>query len=137
MNTLFGINLAAIAVGLVKLFVDVFGLKQRAAEEVRAILLTLAAAAIGLQQMGAILPPESEQYVVFALSIVSTYLVVRGFLPEASSLVRALTDTVKVRALTGSISVWLQANETATEDSVAARVRRQSRAVELARRYRV
>ena len=131
---LFGVELVALALGLVKLFADL-GLAERWADELRAVLLTGCAALVGLQEMGVIFPPESEQWVKFVLGLVAVYLAARGYLPEIRAFIRVVTDPVRFYAYKRAVALWIQAETVVSGDIKGHKAREAS--VRLARRYRV
>jgi len=94
---LFGVDLVALGLGLTKLLVDLFQLKERAANFVRAAFAAVAVLAVGLEKMG-LIPILAEPYVVLSANVLAAFLITLGYMPEASTLLTSWSDRVRLNA---------------------------------------
>jgi hypothetical protein len=126
---LFGVNVAAIFIALLKLLAGWLNWKDGLVEPLRALVLTVVVVLVGLQAEGIILPPASERWVLLTLTALSTFLVSMGYLPEAKVLVRVCYDLVRWAAFDSYVQMIVKSTRS-NEESAS-----QTRA--LLKRYRL
>jgi len=98
-TVLFGFDLVAIFMAVLKLATELLGLSAKATRYVGAFLVSVAVVIVGLQEQGVILGPETEATVVLALNAVTAFLVALGFGPEVVGTVTALLDLPRLKAM--------------------------------------
>jgi len=99
MNTvLFGIDVVAVLLALLKLVADTFELSESVVKWLRAIVVAVSVTLLGLQDLGILFGPESEQVVLLVLSVVAAFLVTMGYAPAAIGTVVAVSDSIRLSA---------------------------------------
>jgi hypothetical protein len=97
-TTLFGIDVSLLLLALLKLFADEFGFSERLVSWLRAVVIALVVLLTGLQSMGLLFGPASEPIVLLVLTVLSAFLVSKGYLPAFIGTVIALSDMIRFTA---------------------------------------
>lgn len=131
---LFGVDLLVFGLAFTKLLSDKLSLEKGTADLIRASFAALAVLAVGLNGMGYI-PVTAEPWFVLVSNVIAVFLTMLGYLPEATGLLNAWSDRVRVRTYTEVARLTIPAIEGA--DNVVARMKAQKKADDLAARYRL
>lgn len=99
MNTmLFGFDLVVLFASFLKLLQEAFALPAKMTKYLGALFVVVAVVVVGLQTQGVILGPETEQWVILALTAISAGLAALGFGPGAVGTALAIADHVRFTA---------------------------------------
>lgn len=98
-TVLFGFDLAAIFAAILKLATEIFSLSAKTVRYVGALSVGAVVLVVGLQAQGIILGPETEQWAVLTLNVVTAVLTALGFWNEAIGTATAVVDLVRLKAV--------------------------------------
>ena len=130
-SILFGVDLAAFGLALVKLLVDRTNLSKTWADLIRALFAAAGVLAVGLHGMGYI-TSIVEPWVVLVANVVTIFFVSLGYMPGAIGLGTALSDQAKQKAYMGALKLVVSPDEARKSSD-----RAQTQAYHLAERYRL
>lgn len=105
-TVLFGIDVLVLLYSLAKMLKDKVGWSENTASWVRAAIAALVVVVIGLQAEGVILGPETETWVVMALTALSVFLASLGYGPDVVGTIRAMSDLVRLQAFE-HLNLWV------------------------------
>ena len=95
---LFGVDVVALLLALLKMLADEFRWSERLVSWLRAVVVALVVLLTGLQAMGILFGPASEPIVLLVLTVLSAFLVSKGYLPAFIGTVTAFSDMIRFTA---------------------------------------